>query len=302
MNELIIGDLHCDRKRKVTYGDSSIWDNRVFEILGDILRAEKPEKLVLLGDIFDSYKPDSISVARLLALLLPIPRVIIVEGNHDRPKNSDIDYVFSYLSTMPNISVASANTYVAIGNNEYAVGWHSTQAGFEATLIELAKEKLCDAKVYLHCNTDDFGNLNDNFVSQEFIDLLTADGGMIFTGHDHDFKRRGSLINLGSLIPNTIGELGKKFYWSYNNGIVEIDHKVSGSLQDTDALVYLLREECAMVDVDKAYYIKPTKEVSKEDLTLQSKDLGINIFDDLTKEAVAAGFDPQFIDELFKEL
>ena len=302
LKHVIVGDLHCDRKRKVTYGDSSIWDGQVFNILQDIIKTEKPDLLVLLGDIFDSYKPDSISVTRLISILAQVKNVVIVEGNHDRPKNSDLDYVFQHLISLDNITTASANTVTSLPFNQYALGWHSNQALFEESLEKLLKNDLIDSFVYLHCNTDDFGNQNDNYISEELREKLTAAGATIFTGHDHSFKQVESLINLGSIIPNTIAELGPKYYWSSTKGLVETNHGITGDITDTKAKVYLLREEPTLTDVNKAYYVKPTKEVSKEDLTLQSKNLGINIFEDLKTEAIANGFDEEFINDLFKEL
>ena len=301
MKHVIIGDLHCDRKRKTTYGDSALWDNRVFDILQDIVSSEQPDLLVLLGDIFDSYKPDSISVTKLLAILAKVHKVVILEGNHDRPKNTEIEYVFQHLSCLENIYTAKANSILSI-ENQFALGWHSNQSLFEESLEKLLTTTLIDTFVYLHCNTDDFGNQNDNYISDDFRERLTEAGATIFTGHDHSFKQVGSLINLGALIPNTIAELGPKYYWSSTKGLVEIDHKISGDLDNSKAYVYLIREEPSIIDVDKAYYVKPSKEVVKEDLTLQSKNLGINILEDLTIEAVKAGFEESFITSLLKEI
>ena len=301
MKHVIIGDLHCDRKRKTTYGDSALWDNRVFDILQDIVSSEQPELLVLLGDIFDSYKPDSISVTKLLAILAKVPKVVILEGNHDRPKNTEIEYVFQHLSYLENIYTAKANSILSI-ENQFALGWHSNQSLFEESLEKLLTNTLIDTFVYLHCNTDDFGNQNDNYISDDFRERLTEAGATIFTGHDHSFKQVGSLINLGALIPNTIAELGPKYYWSSTKGLVEIEHKISGDLDDSKACVYLIREEPTITDIDKAYYVKPSKEIVKEDLTLQSKNLGINILEDLTIEAAKAGFEESFINSLLKEI
>ena len=116
LKHVIVGDLHCDRKRKVTYGDSSIWDNKVFVILQDIIKTEKPDLLVLLGDIFDSYKPDSIAVTKLISIIAQVKNVVIVEGNHDRPKNTEIEYVFQHLSYLENIYTAKANSILSIEN------------------------------------------------------------------------------------------------------------------------------------------------------------------------------------------
>ena len=168
MKHVIIGDLHCDRKRKTTYGDSALWDNRVFNILQDIVSSEQPELLVLLGDIFDSYKPDSISVTKLLAILAKVPKVVILEGNHDRPKNTEIEYVFQHLSYLENIYTAKANSILSI-ENQFALGWHSNQSLFEESLEKLLTNTLIDTFVYLHCNTDDFGNQNDNYISDDFL-------------------------------------------------------------------------------------------------------------------------------------
>ena len=237
----------------------------------------------------------------MLAILAKVPKVVILEGNHDRPKNTEIEYVFQHLSCLENIYTAKANSILSI-ENQFALGWHSNQSLFEESLEKLLTNTLVDTFVYLHCNTDDFGNQNDNYISDDFRERLTEAGATIFTGHDHSFKQVGSLINLGALIPNTIAELGPKYYWSSTKGLVEIEHKISGDLADSSALVYLLREEPTVTDIDKAYYVKPSKEIVKEDLTLQSKNLGINILEDLTIEAVKAGFEESFISSLLKEI
>ena len=62
LNTLVVGDLHADRKRKVTYGDSSIWDDRVFECLQKIVTVEKPDLI--------RWKADSFNLCRFFCFVL----------------------------------------------------------------------------------------------------------------------------------------------------------------------------------------------------------------------------------------
>jgi hypothetical protein len=92
----------------------------------------------------------------------------------------------------------------------------------------------------------------------------------------------------------TIAELGKKAYYVIGEGLKDINHGVGTDESTCDVL--LLREEPVIIDESKAYYIKTAKEVSIDDIQMESKDLKIDILADFTKAAIEAGFSEQMLE------
>jgi len=291
MKTIIVGDLHLDKVRKVTYGDPAIWNNRPFDLLQDIIKEEKPDRLILLGDIFDKYRPDSLTVVKFLTILKYVSNVCILEGNHDRPKMEQ-EYCFQELDKLENITIIPRNTVLNFDLGYYGIGWCDTQEIFTTKLDLLANEIAKDAILCLHCNHSDWQNEMDNYIPKDIIEKLDEKGITIFSGHSHNYFVDKNFINLGSIMPNNIGELGERKYWTDKDGIKDIDHLV-GKEATND--VILLREEPKVINPDKAYFIKSTTVIDEEDLKLQEKDLQIDIVADFCKEAKYAGFELDYV-------
>lgn len=304
MKDIFVADLHCDKKRKVTYGDPDIWNNKPLELLAGILEVEKPNTLTLLGDVFDTATPDSLSYGKFIATIINVPNVWILEGNHDRPK-VEKDYAFQKLSELPNVSIVPKNTLLhmfkdsRIGINIYGIGWCDTQEMFESVLLEALG--LCnDGDILcLHCNWDDWGNEMDNSMPNGLFKEFEKKGILILSGHEHTFHDEQCFIHLGAIMPMTIGELGRKTYYVIGDGLKDIDHGVGTDEATCDVL--LLREEPITVLENRAYYIKSSKEVSIDDIQMESKDLKVDILSDFIKAAVAVGFDEKMLREYFND-
>lgn len=83
---LLIGDLHFSFKHSQQL-------NEVIPQIFDIFNKEKPDCVVLLGDIIDSYKSDKTEMQKFLVDLWELvvgennKHLWIIVGNHDRPNN-----------------------------------------------------------------------------------------------------------------------------------------------------------------------------------------------------------------------
>ncbi len=295
MSVVYVADLHSDKKRKVTYGDPNIWSKKPLQLLHQIIEESKPETLVLLGDVFDTSTPDSLSFASFVVEIIDIPKVWIIEGNHDRPK-MERDYAFQKLNELPNVSVVPKNTLIEMWEGNYGIGWCDTQAIFEEKVQEAINIGL-DCKLCLHCNWDDWGQENDNAMTPTLYKALQKQKILVLAGHEHAFHKEANFIHLGAIMPMTIAELGDKYYY-HDNKLVKIEHKV-GTTKDCDVL--LLREEPEEIIEGKTYYIKTGKEVTIEDVQMEAKDLKVDILSDFVKAAKIAGFNEKLIMEFIND-
>jgi len=295
MSVVYVADLHSDKKRRVTYGDPNIWSKKPLQILHKIIEDTKPEKLVLLGDVFDTSTPDSLSFASFVIEIIDIPEVWIIEGNHDRPK-VEKEYAFQKLDELPNVTIVPKNTLVKLWNGNWGIGWCDTQDVFVSKVKE-AINRAPGSKLCLHCNWDDWGNENDNAMTPNLYKQIKDYGITVLAGHEHAFHKEENFIHLGAVMPMTIAELGDKYYY-LDNELVKIEHKV-GTTEDCDVL--LLREEPNEILEGKAYYIKTGKEVSIEDVQMEAKDLKVDILKDFLSAAIKAGFEPDLLKEFVND-
>ena len=291
---IFVGDLHCEKKRKVTYGNPEIWNNKPLELLGQIIKNENPKDLVLLGDVFDTANPDSLSYGKFIATVINVPNVWIVEGNHDRPK-VEREYAFQKLSELPNVHLVEKNTLRFMEPGVYGIGWCDTQDDFERLLLEALEIMQPEEILCLHCNWADWGNQMDNTMPSHLYKQFKEKNILCLAGHEHTFHQEDSLIHLGAIMPMTIGELGAKYYYSVSKGLIAIDHRVGTDSESCDVL--LLREEPEDIVDTKTYYVKTGKEVSIEDIQMETKDLKIDILQDFTKAALTAGFSLDLLQE-----
>lgn len=295
MSIVYVADLHSDKKRRVTYGDPSVWSKKPLQILRQIVKDTKPEKLVLLGDVFDTASPDSLSFASFVVEIIDIPEVWIIEGNHDRPK-MEKEYAFQKLNELPNVTVVPKNTVVKMWNGNYGIGWCDTQEIFEERVLEAIKTGI-DGKLCLHCSWDNWGNENDNAMTPPLYKKIQEAGILVLAGHTHAFHQKENFIHLGAVMPMTIAELGDKYYY-HDNTLVKIEHKV-GTTENCDVL--LLREEPEEIIEGKTYYIKTGAEVTIENIQMEAKDLKVDILSDFVTAAIKAGFDTNLIKEFIND-
>ena len=284
---IIVGDLHLGKKHNVTYGDGKIWDDRSLLILKNIIRDYEPEQLILAGDVFDTSKPTSLVYSELIAVLVEVPAVIIIAGNHDISKVTE-DISFNNLKALKNVYLVEYNTASNSPNDLWNyIGWQPTQMDYDRVLRSTIEAAAEGAYIITHCSRLDFGNLNDNICTDEHIALAIAKDIKIISGHEHTSSIGSNFAFLGSVVPHTIAEVGPRYIW------VDGDFKELPRNED----IILTREEPIEIDPDKVYYVRTGKEVTPEDLKMESKDLSIDIVEDFKKKALEAGFN---MEELLK--
>ena len=291
MNIIAIPDLHLDKNFNVTFGNSKKWANKPLELIKQILQDENPDKIIFLGDIFNTCQPSYHSVFQFLQSIDGHEDCAVLAGNHDIPKtkvSSVMDYISDYMT------VVQPNEIRELHDSYYGLGWCDTQQVFEDKLSNIITDSTCSI-VFVHGAYNNWENEMDNVVNDKLINLAKKNNVKIISGHEHISNfRKDTLFHLGSIMPMNIGELGKKYYWSSLNGFVEIDHKVGSSLTDD---VILARKDIEPQG-DKPIYIKKKKEMTSEDIKMEEKELDVDVLDDFKKEAELAGFDSEFIKEM----
>ena len=296
-DSLALGDLHIGRKHKVTYGDPLIWDLLSLNVLGEMIAKYHPKTLILTGDVFDSSRPTALDFARLVSVIVSIPRVIILTGNHDLSMVTE-EIAFQHLGSLENVELVQANTYSNLGWNTYGVGWCDTQELFEKTMAMAIEEASEYGTIFAHCNRKYWENDNDNSFTDALYDLASEKHVMIVSGHEHQSSQSKSFVHLGSLVPQASNQLNTKLAmvtddtgWKFENV-----PNYATTYEADDALLYFLKEEPLAARENCCIMVKPEKEVKPEDLKLEGKDLTIDIIDSFRSAAVTEGFSKELID------
>jgi len=282
---IIVGDLHLGKKHNVTYGDAKIWDDRSLLILKEIISNYDPTRLILAGDVFDTSKPSSLVYSEFLGIISSVPIVYIIAGNHDISKITE-PIAFDNLEALSNVFLVKYQEH-EIHEDFNFIGWQPTQEKYDEVMRLVIEEAKEDSVIITHCSRLDFGNKMDNICTDEHIKLAKAKKIEIISGHEHKSSIGNTFSHLGSVVQHTIAETGPRFIW-VDGGFKELQHNDD---------IILTREEPLHIDPDKVYYIKTGKEVTVEDLKLESKDLNIDILEDFKVKAKEAGFD---IEKLLK--
>jgi DNA repair exonuclease SbcCD nuclease subunit len=290
MKVIAIPDLHLGKKFNVTYGDSSIWSTKPLTLVKQIIKEENPDKIIFLGDIFNTSQPSFHSVFSFLLLVKPLD-VTVISGNHDIPKTrkkSIMDYLDKY------VNVIKANTVTEIYDGNYGIGWCDTQSVFTAKL-ESTIEHITGNTIFLHGAYNNWDNEMDNVITDSIIKKAKNKNIKLISGHEHISNiRKDTLYHLGSIMPMNIGELGPKYYWTTDSGIVEIKHGVGNQLDDD---VILVRK-----DIDKQgtkpIVVRTNKKISDKDLLIEKKHLDVDIINDFIKQAEKAGFSTKFLESM----
>ncbi len=277
---LVIGDLHIGKKHKVTYGDPKLWDEASLIILNQLLIEHTPEKLVLLGDVFDTDKPSALEFAEFVTTVVKVPEVYILSGNHDIAMVKK-PIAFAELGELFNVTKPNE---IDIVNDDIFIGWHDTQEKFDAS-VKLALDS--DPKyLYVHASRNNWGNENDNVITDEHLAMAKDKGTIIVSGHEHTSMVSSNFIFLGSVVPHTISELGPRY--------VMVDRELR---EISYPYIEILREEPEVIDPSKVYAIRPKKEITVEDIVMEEKDLTIDILEDFWQEAEKRGFTKELLND-----
>lgn len=285
MKTLILGDLHHGRKHNCTYGDSKVWDYKSLNILKDLIEQHEPERLILCGDIFDNSKPTALAFSELIVAIAYVRRVIIIAGNHDISKIQE-PIAFNTLGDLPNISIVRYGSF-AITDDYTFVGWQPTNTEYIRTLTEVINQTKKNSIIITHASRLDFGNEMDNIVTDDILALAAAKNILIVSGHEHLSSISKNFIHLGSVVPHAISEVGSRYYM--------LDKELFRIEDDNE--IILTRTEPDYIDPNKVYYVKSGKEVTTEDLKLETKDFNIDIVDSFWKEANKLGFTEELLND-----
>lgn len=292
MKVIAIPDLHIGKTFNVTYGDPTIWESKSIKLVKSILKREQPEKVVFLGDIFNTSHPSFHHVFKFM-LAIRDHDVSVISGNHDIPKTkkkSVMDYLSKYAHVISN------NDIDEVYENAYAIGWCDTQSTFEAKLKATIKHTKGNV-IFLHAAYNNWENEMDNVVTDELIKLAKDKDIKLISGHEHSHNvHNDTLYHLGSIMPMNIGELGPKYYWSSEDGLVLIKHKVGAGISND---VILTREDPGPQG-KKPVYVKADSNTISTDLVMEEKELTIDILDDFITHATTQGFDEKFIKEFIE--
>lgn len=287
MSSIILGDLHHGRKHNATYGDASIWDYKSLNLLKALLIKHNPDQVILSGDVFDNSKPSSLAYSELVSVLVRIPSVWIIAGNHDISKVEE-SIAFDNIGALDNVNLVRHSSLNHSADHKFNfIGWQPTQSHYDKAMKFTIEEAMEGTTIVTHCSRVDFGNENDNICTDEHIKLAKAKDIKIISGHEHKSSIGSTFSHIGSVVPHTIAEVGVRYYW--------LDGKFI-ELEDDGQLV-LTREEPINIDPTKVYYVKTNKEVTIDDLKLEEKDLSIDILEDFWKEATKAGFSKELLND-----
>jgi len=282
-----IPDLHLSKSFNVTYGDASLMEEHPYTLVKRILEVEQGENthFIFLGDVFNTDHPSFHSIFKFLATIEGYS-VTIISGNHDIPKiekKSVLDYLSKYGY------IVLRNAIVPIFNNSYALGWCDTQEIFVKNLTKVITKK--PEQVFLHAGYNKWENEMDNVVTDSLINLALGNRVKLIAGHEHVHNiKKNTLYHLGSVMPLTIGELGKKYYWTSDKGLVEIKHKVGSSLADE----FIITRDEIKAQGDKPILIRKGK-VETEDLVLEKQEFDMDILDNFKMKAIEEGFTKAFL-------
>jgi len=290
MKVIAIPDLHLDKTFNVTYGDALQWSSKPLKLVKKIIAKESPDKVIFLGDVFNTSHPSFHSVFSFLSVIKG-KDVSILSGNHDIPKikkKSIMDYLDHY------VNIIKCNSVTKIYENNYGIGWCDTQSLFVAK-VESTLEHMTGDYLFLHGAYNNWDNEMDNVITDDLINKAKKKGIKLISGHEHISKvRKDTLYHLGSIMPMNIGELGKKYYWTSDKGLIEIKHKVGDTLKHD---VILVRKDIGEQKT-KPVIVRTGKKIADSDLLVQRKELDVDIINDFIKQAKKAGFSTKFLKQM----
>jgi len=216
--------------------------------------------------------------------------VSVISGNHDIPKTrkkSVMDYLSKYVHVIFN------NDMDEVFPDAYAIAWCDTQSRFEAKLKATIKHTKGNV-IFLHAAYNNWENEMDNVVTDKIIDLAREKSIKLISGHEHVHNiKKDTLYHLGSISPMNIGELGPKYYWSSEDGLKKINHKIGKGLSND----IILTDEDPGPQGKKPVYVKAGKTTISSELVMEDRELTIDVLDDFKAEAVKNGFDKDFMEE-----
>lgn len=241
MAYLILNDLHHGKVRKtgVTTAANEAFRKAQEDVFVSLLDAHRDKDLIILGDLFDGYLVDYVSVSRVLHKLLDTSgRIILVAGNHDLSKNtatmSSFDFVCVFMENLRPDSVIIVKEPTIIDDHLAIIPHLINQEIFDQAVAKYAGR---DLTLLAHCNYENpFAAEKDHSLN---LTKKQAQGfRKVILGHEHVKRWVGNVRILGSQLPMTIqeaesdkyyhilcddGALTEHLIWSTEDGYAEQD-------------------------------------------------------------------------------
>lgn len=156
------------------------------------IKKEKPNMIVITGDLLDSYKPNIESVLLLLEDLLRIAPVYFVAGNHEA-RFDDIDEIKNEFRELG--VVILENDTIEITHNKNSV-----------TLIGLEDQMFSNFEEFQHnleclCSNNELFSILLTHRPEYFKMYSENDVDLILTGHAHGGQFRIPILNKGLFTP-----------------------------------------------------------------------------------------------------
>jgi len=222
MKILIIGDTH--------FHNWSIpqlnWYQEDFltKILPDVVKTNKPDVIVFLGDMFESKSHVDKKVLGLVfssfdTISKMVSRTYIVVGNHDYYSFTEGPAI-DFLSAFKNVVIVKEPTVI---NNSVPIGflpWKPTFSKQEINDIVSRAEI-----IFSHLDLKEVP-YNPNIKSifpKNGLELSMFEGKRVFNGHYHSPQEYDNVIIVGSITQMEVSEIGqKKRLIFYNTATKEV--------------------------------------------------------------------------------
>lgn len=276
---IFIGDLHLDKKPPHSTKAAA---QRFYRLQQEVMKpfeySVKPDALVQLGDVFDTFEVTSTTFTKAAGLCKNFDA--IVGGNHDfshdTTKTSALQNLSQFL--LDTVMLTSDAVYnidsIEAGNTiVYVVPYQETQQEFEKCLAHLVgtvriqhgtTNILC-----LHCNYDNDradARTENNLTSDWAKRLLANSFDFIVSGHQHNYSSHhgGRLLMAGSMLPHSFGEMSDKSWLEFDTDTGQFTRqyswKAAGSFLQTDIEGFLsLPDATCLQFIELTGEIQPTK-------------------------------------------
>ncbi len=230
------------------------------------VRKEKPDFLIIAGDLFenDYVRVSTISNLNVLFGTIPDTRVLLITGNHDPEAANSYYRNYSWNRNVFFIGKEQKSIlFEDISTNVHGLGWEAGQS-FESGLDSLRPNTGIYNILVFHGDIDlQIGRRDYNSISSEIAGSMGFD--YIAAGHNHKKRIYKDIIyNPGSLDPLGFDEPGKHGYFK---GLISKENDLNVSFVENSTIEYITLElDITGMESDTAIIETLRKDMKKEDV------------------------------------
>ena len=189
MKTCIFADIHLKNKdqfgKQINFNGLRVEERSLYKIkrMKEIILQEKPDCLIIAGDLWDTSQPSEILRALFFKTIPSLAsKVFYVCGNHDM--ENLFPSGLSESQAFQNFVIIPAKQWSRVGNIDM-IGWTRNDSEFIS---------LCRKNTFL--------------VSHRDISQMELSYNYIFYGHNHVHKQEGKFFSIGSLFKDDWAEEG----------------------------------------------------------------------------------------------